>query len=323
MTAPTLARDFAFDVRAGLTEREQKALPPKYFYDDLGSALFEAITLLPEYGLSRADERVVRRCAPELPGWFRGDVLLAELGSGSGRKTRSILEAFRQAEAFRVHRPALEYYAIDVSRRALEACRAELAPLAMVSPLECTYLQGISHLTAGRKQHQSLLVLFLGSTIGNFTENEAEGFLKELRSHLRPGDGLLLGADLVKAPAVLLRAYDDALGITAAFNLNLLSRINRELGACFDLGAFRHVALWNERESAIEMHLCSMVQQKVAIPRADCVAEFREGETIWTESSHKYTPARLGAMAEGTGFRAAGEWTDAEWAFAETLWLVE
>jgi dimethylhistidine N-methyltransferase len=323
MTAPTLAREFAVDIRAGLTEREQKALPPKYFYDDMGSALFEAITLLPEYGLTRADERVVRRCARDLPGRFRSDVVVAELGSGSGRKTRGILEAFRAEDAFRLRQPALDYYAIDVSRSALETCRAELSSLARVSPLECTYLQGIRHLTASRKPNQNLLVLFLGSTIGNFEKTEAQSFLADLRAHLQPGDGLLLGADLVKPAAVLLAAYDDALGVTAAFNLNLLSRINRELGARFEPRTFRHIALWNQRENAVEMHLCSAVKQEVAIPGAGCVAAFREGETIWTESSHKYTLNGLREMARKSGFRVNSEWTDEEWPFVEALWLAE
>ncbi|MGA2186427.1 MAG: L-histidine N(alpha)-methyltransferase [Bryobacteraceae bacterium] len=317
MTAPALANEFAIDVRAGLTEREQKALPPKYFYDDMGSALFEAITLLPEYGLTRADERIVRRCARELPGRFRDDVVVAELGSGSGRKTRRILDAFR------VGQPALDYYAIDLSRTALETCRSELATLARVTPLECTYLEGVRHLAARRRPQQSLLVLFLGSTIGNFAKAEALRFLADVRAHLKPGDGLLLGADLVKPPALLLPAYDDALGVTAAFNLNLLVRMNRELGARFEPRSFRHIAIWNQRESAIEMHLCSVAKQEVAIPVAGCVAVFREGETIWTESSHKYTIEGLRDMAGAAGFRVNGEWTDAAWPFVETLWLAE
>lgn len=317
MTAPTLANEFAIDVRAGLTETEQKTLPPKYFYDDAGSALFEAITLLPEYGLTRADERVVHRCAHELPGWFQNDVVVAELGSGSGRKTRRILEAFRTRQ------PALEYYAIDVSRAALEACRNALAPVAHVEPLQCDYLQGIRHLTARRQPYKNLLLLFLGSTIGNFAPMDARRFLADVRARLQPGDGLLLGADLVKPPAMLLPAYDDALGITAAFNLNLLVRMNRELGANFEPRSFRHFAVWNENQSSIEMHLCSVAEQEVAIPGADCVAAFREGETIWTESSHKYTIESLHKMASAAGFHVAGDWTDAEWPFAESLWLAE
>ena len=304
-------------VRAGLTGPEQKSLPAKYFYDDLGSALFEAITLLPEYGLTRADERVVQRCARELPNRLDGDVAIAELGSGSGRKTRGILEAFQS------HQPSVDYYAIDVSRSALETCRRELSPVARVSPLHCSYLKGVRHLAARRHPDQRLLVLFLGSTIGNFGKTEALAFLRELRALLKPGDALLLGADLVKPPAILLPAYDDASGVTAAFNLNLLVRMNRELGASFEARSFRHLAVWNQRESAIEMHLCSLAAQHVPIPGAGCTAVFREGETIWTESSYKYTVEGLRGMAEGSGFGVNGEWTDAEWPFVEALWLAE
>jgi len=317
MTAPTLSHEFAIDVRAGLTNREQKALPAKYLYDDMGSALFEAITLLPEYGLTRADERVIRRCARELPDRFLHEVTVAELGSGSGRKTRSILQAFKARQ------PGLEYFAIDVSRSALEACRTELAPLARVSPLECTYLQGIRHLAARRRTNQNLLVLFLGSTIGNFEKAEAKRFLADIRLYLQPGDGLLLGADLVKPASVLLPAYDDALGVTAAFNMNVLARMNRELDANFDIRAFRHLAVWNHRESAIEMHLSSIGDQRVAIPGADCTAVFRDGETIWTESSQKYTLDGLHEIAAATAFKVDAEWSDAEWPFVEALWLAE
>jgi dimethylhistidine N-methyltransferase len=317
MTAPAPAQEFAIHVRDGLTQHEQKWLSARFFYDEMGSALFEAITLLPEYGLTRADERVIARCAPGLAAGFHSEVLVAELGSGSGRKTRHILEAFRAGQR------ALDYYPIDVSQRALETCRGELAPLARVTPLHCTYLQGIRHLAARRRPDQRLLVLFLGSTIGNFERAEARHFLADVRGCLRPGDGLLLGADLVKPADVMLRAYDDALGVTAAFNLNLLTRMNHELDASFEPRRFGHLALWNHAESRIEMHLCSLVDQQVAIPGAGCVAEFREGETIWTESSHKYTLPDLHEMAEAAGYDICGEWVDAEWPFVEALWLVE
>ena len=317
MTAPAPAQEFASHVRDGLTQHEQKWLSARFFYDEMGSALFEAITLLPEYGLTRADERAIAQCASDLAAGFHGEVVVAELGSGSGRKTRRILEAFQGQQR------SLDYYAIDVSQRALETCRGELAPLARVVPLQCTYLQGIRHLAARRHPYQKLLVLFLGSTIGNFERAEAGRFLADVRRCLQPGDGLLLGADLVKPVDVMLHAYDDALGVTAAFNLNLLARMNRDLDASFDPRRFEHLALWNHHENRIEMHLCSLAEQAVAIPGAGCVAEFREGETIWTESSHKYTRADLHEIAGAAGYRVAGEWVDAEWPFAEALWLVE
>ena len=317
MTAPAPAQEFAIHVRDGLTQHEQKWLSARFFYDEMGSALFEAITLLPEYGLTRADERAIARCAPDLAAEFRGEVIVAELGSGSGRKTRPVLETLRAGRRF------LDYYPIDVSQRALETCRRELAPLARVLPLHCTYLQGVRHLTARRRADQRLLVLFLGSTIGNFERAEARRFLADIRRCLRSGDGLLLGADLVKPVDVMLRAYDDELGVTAAFNLNLLARMNRDLEANFDLRCFQHLALWNHNESRIEMHLCSLMKHEVAIPGAGCLAAFREGETIWTESSHKYTIEELHEIAREAGYSIAGDWVDAEWHFAETLWLAE
>ena len=317
MTAPAPAQEFAIHVRDGLTQHEQKWLSARYLYDEMGSALFEAITLLPEYGLTRADERVIARCAAELARRFQGAVVVAELGSGSGRKTRRILENFRARQR------TLDYYPIDVSQRALETCRVELGRVASVIPLECTYLEGIRHLAARRRPDERLLALFLGSTIGNFERPDARRLLAEVRRCLQPGDGLLLGADLVKPAGVLLRAYDDALGVTAAFNLNVLERMNRELDALFDPRRFEHFALWNHVESRIEMHLRSLVDQDVAIPGAGCVAEFREGETIWTESSHKYTVEELQEMAEAANYRVAGEWVDDEWPFVEALWLVE
>ncbi len=317
MTPPVALREFATDVRDGLCRHGQKSLPPKYFYDDLGSALFDAITLLPEYGLTRADERVIQRAAPELARRFAEPVTVAELGSGTGRKTRRILEAFRARQ------PEIDYYAIDVSRLALDACRRELAPLARIVPLECTYLEGLQHLAECRHGHQNLLVLFLGSTIGNFERVEALRFLTAVRKLLRTGDGLLLGADLLKPSEALLAAYDDPLGVTASFNLNVLARINRELGASFDLGRFHHLAVWNESEQRVEMHLQALEEHGVEIPGAECTARFAEGETIWTESSHKYTHEDLAAMAAHAGFRFSAEWTDEEWPFTEALWTVE
>jgi len=317
MTAAAPVHEFAVEVRDGLTQREQKTLPARYLYDELGSTLFEAITLLPEYGLTRADERVIARCAPELPSQFLGEVVIAELGSGSGRKTRRILDAFR------AHQSAIDYYPIDLSRAALDTCRAELASLARVTALECTYMHGLRHLAARRHPDRQLFVLFLGSTIGNLDRPEARHFLADVRSCLKPGDALLLGADLIKPVDIMLPAYDDALGVTAAFNLNLLTRMNRELDASFDARSFHHLALWNARESRIEMHLCSLSEQRIAIPGAGCVASFRTGETIWTESSHKYTIEDLREMAHGAGYRVSGEWVDAAWPFIEALWLAE
>jgi len=303
---------FASDVCEGLSRPGQKQLPCQYFYDDVGSALFEAITLLPEYGLTRADARLIERLAPELETRLRAPAAVAELGSGNGSKTRCILEALA--------RPApVTYYPIDLSASALAHCARELAALSSVHPLEETYLNGLRQAVCRRRAGESMLVLFLGSTIGNFDSAAARDFLRDVHGCLRPGDALLLGTDLIKPVARMVLAYDDPAGVTAAFNLNLLARINRELEGDFDLRAFAHEARWNECERRIEMHLRSRVAQRVEIRAAGCACVLRKGETIWTESCHKFEAAEIGEMAEEAGFECAAQWIDAEWPFAESL----
>lgn len=318
LPAAALARDeseFARAVRAGLSQ-EQKELPSQYFYDDIGSALFEAITLLPEYGLTRADARILRRHAAEIVGCLGAPLYVAELGSGSGVKTRWILEAVA------AQGPVI-YYPIDVSCAALSRCAQELAEFGAIVPLESSYLQGLQEAAARRARGQKLLLLFLGSTIGNFYSHAVLPFLRDIRSILWRGDALLLGTDLEKPAPQMLLAYDDPTGVTAAFNLNLLARINRELGADFDLRCFAHEARYNRRESSIEIHLRSTRRQQVTIPGAGFSCEFREGETIWTESCHKFRAEDVQTWARAAGFATAGQWTDAEWPFAETLFVAE
>jgi dimethylhistidine N-methyltransferase len=290
----------------------QKWIPSTYLYDVVGSALFDAITVLPEYGLTRADARVIANCARELPELVPDLRCVTELGSGTGKKTRLVLEAFGP----------VDYYPIDVSRSALAQCEKELAGAARVHPMEDSYLGGLRRVARRRPRRGAMMVLFLGSTIGNFGRTEAVRFLREVRALLSPGDAMLLGADLIKPVGTMLEAYDDPAGVTAAFNLNLLARVNRELGGEFDLRTFRHEARWNEKESAVEMHLRSLTGQVVQVAKARCRAVFNEGETIWTESSHKYELAGLNAMADQAGFVAARHWADEEWPFAECLWLV-
>jgi dimethylhistidine N-methyltransferase len=306
--------EFARDVRAGLSRTDQKELPAKYLYDDLGSALFEAITHLPEYGLTRADDRLLARLSDELPDRLPAGTVIAELGSGSGTKTRRVLAAFANGR-----RPL--YRPIDVSAAALRRCRQELSDVAEVEGFHSTYIPGLREATKNRPGGTPLLLLFLGSNIGNFDRFGAEDFLRDVRESLKPGDGLLLGVDLVKSLKTLLTAYDDPTGVTAAFNLNVLGRINRELNADFDLRQFRHEARYREDKHRIEMHLRSRRDQTVAIRAAGFRCEFREGETIWTEASHKFTLEELRGIASRTGFRAAAEWVDEEWAFAENLWV--
>lgn len=318
-TAQYSIADFAGEVQSGLTQGGQKELPSKYLYDEVGSALFEVITLLPAYDLSRADERLLRQHAEEMVRpLFPAPVVVAELGSGSGKKTRWILQALARCQR-------TTYYPIEISPAALSQCTKELGQLDRVSivGVERAYLEGLASVAADRRPGECLLVLFLGSTIGNFDRPVAERFLADVRRALRPGDALLLGTDLEKPVTQLLPAYDDPLGVTASFNLNLLARINRELGADFDLRAFDHLARYNVSERRIEMHLLSRCYQRVSIPGAGCVVFFSSGETIWTESSYKYRTTEVVQMALRTGFRPEAQWVDEKWPFAESLLIAE
>ena len=322
MATPSLSlrhvSDFAADVRASLTKPGQRELPSKYLYDEVGSALFETICVLPEYGLTRADARLLQKYAGEIVRRLPSPIQVAELGSGSGKKTRWILEALSR-------RQEIYYYPIEISPYALAACEKELGQIDLVSIVgyEQPYLEGLRAVGEGREEQDHLLVLFLGSTIGNFDREAGEEFLREMRAILRPGDALLLGTDLEKNVELQLLAYDDPAGVTAAFNMNLLARINRELGADFDLSCFQHEARWNYAERRIEMHLRSLRRQTVRIPVASLRVMLDEDETIWTESSHKYKAEEIPGMAERTGFRCDGQWTDREWPFAQNLLITE
>jgi dimethylhistidine N-methyltransferase len=318
MTVSAKARlsPFALDVAEGLSLRDQKKLAPRWFYDDLGSKLFEAITLLPEYGLTRADERLLRTYAADLASLTNSVDLVVELGSGNGRKTRYVLEAITR------ERPSLQYRPIDVSAAALAYCEKELGDIAAVRPVTADWLQGLHDVARSRRPEQRLLLLFLGSSIGNVDRDAIPGFLKNIRARLEPGDFFLLGADLMRDPATLLAAYDDPLGITGAFNLNVLRRMNNELGADFDLQSFAHTARWNAGCRRIEMHLLCYRDCIVNIETLGSSFEFRAGETIWTESSHKFTVEELESFALDCGFNPVITWIDTEWPFAETLWSV-
>ncbi len=311
--APPLT-GFARDVRQGLGREGQKAIPSKYLYDDLGSALFDAITHLPEYGVTRADERVLRRAAPELTRYLPGELAVAELGSGSGGKTRIVLEALAYGR-----QP--EYHPIDVSAHALARCERALEDVVAVRAIHAGYLEGMERLERLRTPGCRLLLLFLGSNIGNFDRRGGAEFLRRLRRRLRPGDATLIGMDLEKPEDTLLAAYDDPSGVTAAFNRNLLGRINRELGGNFDLRSFAHEARYHRPLRRVEMHLRATRDQDVEISDAEMNIRLRRGETIWTESSYKYVAAELPLMAAAAGFLSAAQWVDEEWPFAENLWV--
>ncbi len=308
------AADFARDVRSGLARPGQKVLAPAWLYDDLGSALFEAICALPEYGLSRAGDRLLAAHAAELSGHLAGPCRVVELGPGSGRKLRRLVEVLPREDV-------LSCTAVDISDEALARTRAELARVEglEVVTIPALFRGGLRQAVARRKVGERALVLFLGSNIGNYDDAEAHVFLRDVHAALQAGDLFLLGADLVKPAEVLERAYDDELGVTAAFNKNLLVRMNRELDARFDLGRFEHVARWNEDQSRVEMHLRSIVVQEVAIPGADLRVGFQRDETIWTEGSRKFELAALERLGVDAGFRPAARWTDAEWPFAHVL----
>jgi L-histidine Nalpha-methyltransferase len=305
--------EFEADVRTGLTRPGQKELPAKYFYDDLGSALFEAITLLPEYGLTRADLRLLDAHAADLEVLAGNISIVAELGSGSGEKARRILPGL-------IRKEELTYCSIDLSSAALLRCRRDLADIAglKIVPLQEAFVDGLSSASKLRKPETPILVLFLGSSIGNFEPSAAVEFLSTVRAQLKRGDILLLSCDLVKSHDRMLAAYDDDRGVTAAFNLNVLARINRELGGNFNLSRFRHEARYDDAEQRIEMHLRSIADQIVSI-NGDLRVTFKEDETIWTESSYKFHPEQVVSLARRSGFDCEHQWIDSEWPFAQNV----
>lgn len=274
------------------------------FYDAEGSHLFEQITQLPEYYLTRTEHEIFVEYAPEMLEQAGAPLTLVELGSGTAAKTRVMIRALlaRQLRA--------TYFPVDVSASALEVARrnlqAEFSRL-VVHPLVDDYTEGVPQLQHinGRK-----LVLYIGSSIGNFEPSAASQLLQKLRRSLRPGDLLLLGTDMVKDAAVLHAAYNDSRGITAEFNLNVLARINRELGGEFDLQAFGHIAYWNPRASRVEMHLESKRAQRVWIRDLDLSFSFRSGERIHTENSYKFTPEGVLNILHAGGFRSVRSWYD-------------
>jgi L-histidine N-alpha-methyltransferase len=309
------------DALAGLTATP-KSLPPKWFYDAQGSALFEKITELPEYYPTRAERAILRAVAPEIAA-LTGAAALVELGSGSSEKTRLLLSALRDAGTLRGYVP------VDVSESALaaagDALTAEypgLAVNAVVADFE-KYLGVPSNpgngTTAGDDNGGPRLVAFLGSTIGNMVPAERAVFLRRVRARLRPGDAFLLGTDLVKDPAVLVAAYDDSAGVTAAFNKNVLAVLNAELGADFDLDAFDHVALWDAEREWIEMRLRAARPQTVHVRALDLDVRFAAGEEMRTEVSAKFTRERVERELAGAGMELVEWWTDPDGDFALSL----
>jgi dimethylhistidine N-methyltransferase len=302
------------DVRDGLS-RSLKQLPAKYLYDELGSLLFEAICALPWYGVTRAEIALLSSCAPQIAHHVTGAPFVVELGPGNGDKLLRLAGAF----GTRPRKPHL--HLIDISSSALAGAEQALARLAgfTVTVAHATYDSGLAALGGVRPHAAPMLTLLLGSNVGNFDDDEAVALLRRVREAGRAGDWLLLGADLVKPERDLVLAYDDPLGVTAAFNKNVLVRLNRELGADFDPGRFDHRAVWNSRHSRMEMHLVSRTPQQVAIPGAGILASFAAGESIWTESSRKYTTAGIALLGAAAGFGLRQQWVDADTGFALSL----
>jgi L-histidine N-alpha-methyltransferase len=293
---------FARDVEAGLTSAP-KRLPCCYFYDEEGSLLFEEICQLPEYYLTRTEHRILCERAAEIAGLFPDEITLAELGSGSAVKTRLLIEAFLHR-----HR-SLRYMPVDISPTILEESSMALLkayPRLEIDAVAARYEEGLLRLQA--ETDRPKLILWLGSNVGNLDRQEAIVFLRHVSAAMADQDRLLIGIDLRKERAVLERAYDDAQGVTARFNLNLLARINRELGGRFDLSAFRHRAVYHEGRGRVEMYLDSLRDQRVWIERLGRDFSFAAGEAVHTENSYKYSTTEIAALA-----RAAGLWLDHQW----------
>ena len=310
LTEDDLTAALRDDVRRGLTATP-KALPPKYFYDARGSALFEEITRLPEYYPTDAERSILRERAADIADLTKARTLV-ELGSGSSEKTQLLLRALQDEGSLETYVP------VDVSAKALEQAvpaLAETHPGLAVHGIVADFEQHLDKLPADGPR----LIAFLGGTIGNFEPAHRRSFLAALGAQMRAGDALLLGTDLVKDERRLVAAYDDAAGVTAEFNRNVLRVINRELGANFDPDVFEHVAVWDAEQEWIEMRLRSLRDQRVDVPGLDLVVDFAAGEEMRTEISAKFREPKVAAEVTAAGLRLDSFWTDAPGDFALSL----
>jgi L-histidine N-alpha-methyltransferase len=310
-----ISEQMASAVSEGLMS-SPKWLPSWLFYDAAGSQLFNQITELPEYYLTRTERGILAKHADEIIGLAaEGDALrIVELGAGSADKTRLLLNAAVDRQDTVIYEP------VDVSASALEEAHERIEreiPGVVVCPRVEDYTRGLELDAASFGERR--LVLYIGSSIGNFEPEEAGRLLRSVCAALMPGDSMLLGVDLVKDKSTLLAAYDDAAGVTAEFNLNLLTRLNRELGASFDCEAFGHSAVWNASHSRMEMHLVSRKRQRINIQSLDLNLDFALGETIHTENSYKYRQGQAEALLTATGFTHLATWTDEQARFAVCL----
>jgi dimethylhistidine N-methyltransferase len=295
--------DYADEVVRGLTSRS-KTLPCKLFYDDRGSELFEKITELPEYYPTRIELEILQESSGEIAEAAGAGVSIVELGAGTATKTATLLRAFTRRQM------RVKYFPVDISAGALAAAQSRVredCPAVLVKPVITDFSNGFNFLEeiSGRK-----LVLYLGSSIGNFDWTDAVALLRKVQGHLSPGDALLLGTDMVKPAEILVPAYDDAQGVTAQFNKNILRRLNREFDADFDLDSFRHIAEWNPAKSSMEINLESLRPQVAILRTLGVRVKLAAGERIHTENSYKYTLPMVERMLCASGFKLEKTWYD-------------
>ncbi|MDC8451429.1 MAG: L-histidine N(alpha)-methyltransferase [Candidatus Nitrosotalea sp.] len=293
---------FPREIFQGL-QRKNKFIHPKFFYDEMGSCLFEKISTLDEYYLTRAESEILDTIKDNLSKYLRTDYSLIEFGSGSALKTRKLLEALTQMQDL------VEYYPIDISDILKESSldlQKDYLNLKITGIID-HYESGLDFVAS---IEQCKLFVFLGSSLGNFDSRGAIKFLRKIHDSMKKGDYFLVGLDLVKDRQVLERAYDDSMGITAKFNLNLLTRINKEFGGNFDLKNFEHVSFFNEQQKRIEMHIQSKVDQEIWLSQIDVAIKFKKGEMILTEYSHKYTVDQIYSLAKKSDFKVKEIWKD-------------
>ena len=311
-SVPAWDPEVAEAVRTGFAA-SPRSLPPWLFYDDAGTAIFDQITEIPEYDVTRAEREILETHGDEIAAAAgAGPIEVVELGAGLAQKTQVLLRALVKRQG------RVLYVPIDVSTAALDGAVARLSreePAVVVKPLAGSHLDALSDVPVSRQR----LVLFLGSSLGNYDDAEAIALLSAVAAVVAPGGALLLGTDRRREPAVHLPGYDDPAGVTASFNKNLLVRLNRELGANFDLDRWRHVAVWNEAASCVEMHLASVGAQAVFVAALGCAYAFGDGERIHTESSVKYDEARVAQILGASGWTIERRFTDGEARF--DLWL--
>ncbi len=307
-----ITKTFAQEVLSGLKD-EPRSIPPMFFYDLKGSDLFEKICTLPEYYVTRTEIGILNAVQKDLPSYLDGPVRIVELGSGMSVKTRTILDAVAGVQE------TVEYLPIDVSDILAESSEQ------LLRDYDCLRIAGIIDTYEGGLEFlrdygsERSLVLFLGSSFGNFSPEDGERFLRDVSRMMRPGDLFMIGLDLVKDKRVLEPAYDDSRGMTARFNLNMLSRINNELDADFDLENFAHHSFYNEREQRIEMYLKSLLNQSAVVSKCGLKIDLKRGELIHTEYSHKFTLSQIHRLIEGAGFQARRVWLDKNRYFSVTL----